>query len=156
MDAPLSGESRDPLVGRDLLIGCAAGVGLLVMIRLGEIAPLRFGYPRPTRPSRTGTRSTTPAPSSGALIGQLNAGIIGGLVSLFVLFFLRVLTRHDLAAAVLFVLLIGALFLTTVTFSSAMSRTFWLDSGLSNGLFRFRSSEMSLFPSTRPDCDGGL
>jgi hypothetical protein len=41
----LSGEFTDPLVGRDVLVGCAAGVGWRVFLQLAVLAPAWFGYP---------------------------------------------------------------------------------------------------------------
>src|SRR5205823_13767396 len=41
----LSGYVRDPRVGRDVLIGCAVGVGLTVVEALYNYLPPFFGYP---------------------------------------------------------------------------------------------------------------
>jgi predicted Ser/Thr protein kinase len=45
----LEGRFRDPLVGRDLLIGCAIGVALSIAVQLYQVAPgwLGFTPPRP-------------------------------------------------------------------------------------------------------------
>jgi serine/threonine-protein kinase len=43
----LAGRFRDPLVGRDLLIGFAVGAGVLVLWRLKVLLPPAFGLPPP-------------------------------------------------------------------------------------------------------------
>jgi hypothetical protein len=40
----LSGEIKDPLVGRDILIGCAAAVVINCLRQLTEVTPPLLGY----------------------------------------------------------------------------------------------------------------
>jgi len=95
------GSWRDPLVGRDVLIGCAAGAALTVLARLETSAPPLFGF-------ADGTLVTTPmdpllGPLSfvNALLQTLAAGVMfRGLLAIFFLFFLRMILRNDWAALV--------------------------------------------------------
>jgi serine/threonine-protein kinase len=41
----LAGDLSDPLIGRDVLIGCAAGTVLAIVGILGFVVPVRFGMP---------------------------------------------------------------------------------------------------------------
>ena len=43
----LAGRFRDPMVGRDLLIGGLFGVFLTLMLQLGVVLPPFFGRPSP-------------------------------------------------------------------------------------------------------------
>jgi len=45
----LSGRFRDPLVGRDVLVGCVYGIGFALFFRLHGLLPLWLGKP-PARP----------------------------------------------------------------------------------------------------------
>ena len=49
----LSGRHDDPLVGRDLLIGCLAGVAISLLVAAHQAAPVLFGLP-PGRPDNVG------------------------------------------------------------------------------------------------------
>jgi hypothetical protein len=101
----LAGGFRDPLVGRDVLVGCLFGAFSIALIRLGWFVPSWFGYP-PGQPYEgpqwqfLGAR-TIVAAISGGLIGSLFIS----LAFLFVLFLLRALLRKEWAAAVVWVLL---------------------------------------------------
>jgi hypothetical protein len=44
----LAGDWRDPLVGRDILIGCTAGVLVACLERMEYFAPALLGYPEPS------------------------------------------------------------------------------------------------------------
>jgi len=101
----LAGGFRDPMVGRDVLVGCLFGVFSIALIRLGWFVPSWIGYP-PSQPISgpdwqfLGAR-TMIADMSNNLIGAL----FGSLAFLFVLFLLRALLRKEWAAAVVWVLL---------------------------------------------------
>ena len=101
----LAGGFRDPLVGRDVLVGCLSGASTTAVGSLLWFVPSWLGYP-PTQPFSgpewqfLGTR-TIIADISSILIGAPFAW----LASLFVLFLLRVLLRNEGAAAVAWVLL---------------------------------------------------
>ena len=103
----LAGEWRDPLVGRDVLAGCAAGLVLACLLSLYVLLPSWFGFPEPAPPtffldSLHGMRSTIAALSSLPLLA-----IGSSFWALFLLFFLRVLLRHDALAAGLWVLVLS-------------------------------------------------
>jgi tRNA A-37 threonylcarbamoyl transferase component Bud32 len=124
----LAGGFRDPLVGRDLLVGCLLGAYSIGFGRIGWFVISWLGYP-------------TPQPQSGPQSVFLGARTIISDISLslgpvlfiplailFVLFLLRALLRKEWAAAVVFVLLftvfeaLGAGF---APFNLVMGLIFW-------------------------------
>ncbi len=101
----LAGGFRDPLVGRDLLVGCLLGAYSVGFGRIGLFVISRLGYPPPQPASGPqwqflGARTII----SDAAFG-LGPVLFIPLAILFVLFLLRALLRKELAAAVAFVLL---------------------------------------------------
>ncbi len=104
----LAGGWRDPLVGRDTLVGAVAGAGALLAINLAILAPRWIGLPQ-------GFPETPDTPSLGLthfalkFVTHVNAsvGLAFAFLFLLLLFFV-VLRREVLAAAALF-LLIAAL-----------------------------------------------
>jgi serine/threonine protein kinase len=105
----LAGQWRDPLVGRDLLLGVALGVAVDLWFQFGQLAENRFGKlpPQPATPS--------PLPllgvhASAALILNDTGTWLGLALALFFLFFLlRLGLRKDWAAGVVFVVINGAI-----------------------------------------------
>ena len=103
----LSGDWRDPLVGRDVLIGCAAGVASMCLFDVGRLVISWQGREAlPITPDWNMFNGTSPF--VGALLGQFASGIFVGLAELFVLFLFRVVLRRDWAAAALYVLMTGS------------------------------------------------
>jgi len=108
----LAGGFRDPLVGRDVLVGCLFGAFVAAVGNLGWFVRSWLDH-LPTRPLSgpewhfLGARAIIAGISYGLLIV-----LFLQLSMLFVLFFLRALLRKDWAAAVAFV------FLFTVFYSS--------------------------------------
>ncbi|MBI4474890.1 MAG: serine/threonine protein kinase, partial [Acidobacteria bacterium] len=103
----LAGEWRDPLVGRDVLIGCAVGVTLRGIIRLSFLLPLWFGYPEEmpiplVLTTLSGTNLNIPA-----IIDCVMPGLFNGFGSLFLFCFLRVLLRKEWLAAVAVILVLS-------------------------------------------------
>jgi hypothetical protein len=98
----LAGRLRDPLLGRDLLIGVILGVVWLVIVQLSllEIAR-RGGAPLlgATEYLRGGRHIL------GAWLGQVLKSVQATLVFFFVLFLLRILLRRSWLAAAVFVAL---------------------------------------------------
>ncbi len=100
----LAGGFRDPLVGRDVLMGCLLTTVSVVVARAGGLAALWLGAP-PVQPYEgpehvfLGARAIVSAVS-----GSVIFAIFIGLATLFFLFILRVLLRKGWAAAVVFVL----------------------------------------------------
>jgi hypothetical protein len=107
----LAGGFRDPLVGRDVLVGCLFSAFASALSRLGWFVPSWLGYP-PTQPlsgpqwQLLGARTIV---ADMALTWSTAIGIPLG--ALFVLFLLRALLRKEWAAAfayVLFFTVLGA------------------------------------------------
>jgi len=97
----LSGEWRDPLLGRDLLVGCAAGVSMTCIDRLQSLAPTWFGYTQEvSRSLGTLVVLAGTGPLISALVYLLAAAIFDAFGFLFLLFFLRILVRNERLAAV--------------------------------------------------------
>jgi serine/threonine-protein kinase len=100
----LSGEWRDPVLGRDLLVGCAVGMAASCVGRLLILLSLWFGRPESGLLSTNtdlllGTRSYI-----GFLVSQMPQGVVLPLALLFVYLFLRSLLRKEWLAAVAWVL----------------------------------------------------
>jgi Protein kinase domain len=106
----LAGGFRNPMVGRDVLVGSLFGAFLTLLSRLGWFVPSWLGEP-PTQPLSgpqlqfLGARTIL-----SAISGGLITSLFGALAFLFLLFLLRALLRKDWAAAVAFVLFFSVLF----------------------------------------------
>jgi len=110
----VDGRWRDPLVGRDLLVGTVVGVLLsLIGLLTQPIAELRGGLPPMPTVSTTGWIGTRQAAAD--LLASLPEvmWISLGLVVLLVL--LRTLLRRELLAALVVALLFTALMITNAT-----------------------------------------
>jgi hypothetical protein len=105
----LAGGFRDPLVGRDLLVGCLLGAFSIPLVRLGWFVPSWLGQP----PMMPYTGPQWQFMGSRAIIADMSNSLILSLfVSLgllFFLFLLRALLRKEWAAALVCVLLFTAL-----------------------------------------------
>jgi serine/threonine-protein kinase len=97
----LAGNWRDPLVGRDILIGAVVGVGIIFCnFYLGELVPRWLGYP-PGVPwfdfpatQLLGVRSF-----AGGLCKQIFGGVVQPFIILTLILLLRVVLRRDLLAS---------------------------------------------------------
>jgi serine/threonine-protein kinase len=98
----LSGEWRDPLVGRDVLVGCAAGVTTALLVRLTVLAPSWFGDP-PGRPVLfVSTAFTRTRYFLASVPTSFFLAMLGTLALLFIVVLLRTFLRSDrLAFAVI-------------------------------------------------------
>jgi serine/threonine-protein kinase len=98
----LSGRLRDPLVGRDLLIGFAAGIGLLAVTTLAHLAPgwLGAGSPNPLMWAITSLEGGRRALGSLFLFQLESLPAPLAFMALFLL--LRILLRRQWAAAIAF------------------------------------------------------
>ena len=110
----LSGNVRDPLVGRDVLIGCVVGVVVALLYYLQYPVASWLGVPQ-GQPLGTQALMATQLRlflGARAVVSvaswHLVSSICWGLAVLFVLFLLRVLLRNAWAAAVLCVLVLTA------------------------------------------------
>jgi hypothetical protein len=101
----LAGGFRDPLVGRDVLVGCLLSTVSVVLARAGWFVSLWLGSP-PLQPFTGPNRQFLGARAIiSDLSNNLPVAIFTGLAFLFVLFLFRVLLRREWAAAGAFVLL---------------------------------------------------
>lgn len=98
----LSGKLRDPLVGRDILLGTLLGLTWVLVFYVGYLFDIRVGE----RPILSSTEYLDGGRSVMALwLGNILGGLIGVLMFFFILVFLRVLTRNAWVSAALFVAL---------------------------------------------------
>jgi hypothetical protein len=98
----MSGRYRDPLVGRDLVLGIALGLSWILAFEIGTIFRMRNGAP-PQLPSADYLMGASSA--AGTLLSTLMISIIGTLLFFVTLVVIRVLVRNRWLAAVLFVAL---------------------------------------------------
>ncbi|HEX6649414.1 MAG TPA: serine/threonine-protein kinase, partial [Pyrinomonadaceae bacterium] len=114
----LAGGLRDPLVGRDILIGALFGIGIIVWdFYLATLAPQWFGYP-PRIPylDLPATQLLGLRSFGHGITNQIFAGLFQGFLLLFIwLLFYIILRRERLAAVAVWVVLAVALSLTHET-----------------------------------------
>jgi serine/threonine-protein kinase len=104
----LAGQWRDPLIGRDILIGSLAGTGLCLLGYLGHQLPLWLGrtVPPPQQGLLFGLRGIRQAASMWAT-GFLSM-LVGPMIILLVILLLRVLVRNSrVAVGLAFVIFVG-------------------------------------------------
>ena len=110
----LAGRARDPLVGRDVLIGVMAGVLSACVIHLGMLGPTWFGVAQPVLPtSILGPLGFSAVLLGGRhvvslMVGILAGNLINGVTSILLLLLLTVLLRSRRVAAVGLVALFAA------------------------------------------------
>ena len=101
----LAGGFRDPLVGRDLLVGCLLGAYSIGFGRIGWFVISRLGYPSPHPLSGPQWQFLGARTIISDISLSLGPVLFIPLAILFVLFLLRALLRKEWATAVVFVLL---------------------------------------------------
>jgi serine/threonine-protein kinase len=94
----LAGRFRDPMVGRDLLIGGLLGIFLTLMLQLAVVLPPLFGRPPPL-PISTWPSAFTNIPFH--LLMELPPAIRDALQWFFLLFLLVLFVRREWLASVL-------------------------------------------------------
>jgi protein kinase-like protein len=95
----LGGRVRDPLVGRDLLVGLLVGVAIVALARLGFLAPSWTGRP-PGSPGIPNVNALTgPGGLLANLLDMMAHSVVTAMGILFVLFLLRVVLRREWIAA---------------------------------------------------------
>jgi serine/threonine-protein kinase len=111
----LDGRFRDPMVGRDVLLGGLYGVAATLLIQLYQITPEWFGLPSP-RPDRLGTPGIEVASLGGTrhivalFLSAQEIALFQGLLFVMVVVVARLLLRRQwLAVGALLVL--GTLFM---------------------------------------------
>jgi len=111
----LAGRITDPLLGRDVLMGGLAGVGVALMMMLGVIVPSWLGL-APAPPFDTLTEPLTGTRQAlGALIGIQASSILSPIGLLFLILLLRILLRRKALA-------IGGAFLMIAALSALQNR----------------------------------
>ncbi|HEY6363028.1 MAG TPA: serine/threonine-protein kinase [Vicinamibacterales bacterium] len=115
----LAGEFRDPLVGRDVLIGCAAGCLMSAWGNGSLLLPEQLGLTPPIVPADLlgvtyGVQEAVPL-----LVWRLAQSVMTGLAAVFFLLLLRLAMRSRRAAIVAFAVTISA-------FVGAGSGHFWI------------------------------
>jgi serine/threonine-protein kinase len=97
----LSGQWRDPLVGRDLLIGSGIGILLLVPAHITRLlgAWRNIPPPRPTAPHWETLEGA--APALGDVLHVATEAVFVGVVLLVLLFIARTIVRNQKAAILL-------------------------------------------------------
>src|SRR5882672_8144944 len=102
----LSGRTRHPLVGSDILFGVLLGVVWLAIFQAAHIFALRAGAAPQLFSSNylSGTR-----PAMGMWLSQIPDAIIGTLQFFFILLGLKILLRRDWLAGIAFVALFSVL-----------------------------------------------
>ena len=104
----LIGRVRDPLVGRDILIGTLAGILLTWMVQAASVAPAWFGLPPPIPAVAPVSLLLGGRHALGEIVTWLGRAVGAGLVFLFSLFFLTVLLRRRQIAVAALVLIVTA------------------------------------------------
>jgi len=105
----LSGRLRDPLVGRDVLLGTVAGSASAVLFVFFLVAPARLGLPPPLpQPYLHGTTLAGFSDVGFRLFVNLFSSVLYAMVFLFMLVLLRILLRNGVLATVLWCFLVGS------------------------------------------------
>jgi eukaryotic-like serine/threonine-protein kinase len=104
----LSGNVRDPMVGRDLLLGTAAGTVLLTFFVLMVVLGARMGFAPPSPGPLIQGATLTHLKHVGfrLFVNQFSA-VLFAMTFLFMLVLLRMVVRKQWVAAVLWCLLVG-------------------------------------------------
>jgi serine/threonine-protein kinase len=101
----LAGNWRDPLVGRDVLFGCASGALAACLTNIARLAALETRTGGLTAPDWNLFNGT--APFLGAVIGTLGVSVADSLPMLFTLCLARIVLRHERTADAIFVVIAG-------------------------------------------------
>ena len=107
----LAGDWRDPLVGRDLLLGAFFGSALVLVGYMQVFIPRLTGMP-PTQPAQVvlkGLLGFQYVPN--LVVAQILNSLTFPAVFMFLVLLLTILTRHERVAIVLFGLIYAALYL---------------------------------------------
>jgi serine/threonine protein kinase len=118
----LSGEWRDPLVGRDVLVGCAAGATVALLVRFTVLAPAWLGDQLGRPILLVGTPFIRTRTFIGIVALAFFLAMLFSLGFLFILVLLRTLLRSDRLAFGTWVLVAS---LTTL-FDTSVSGGTWI------------------------------
>jgi serine/threonine-protein kinase len=113
----LSGRVRDPRVGRDVLLGCAAGILMALITSAHNLLPLLYGQPAYPPGAPILSYLNGPLAALATMDRMIAVSISRAMTNIFALVLLRVLVRRVWLAMVLVVLLfsfnaIAALFVS--------------------------------------------
>ena len=104
----LSGRFRDPLVGRDVLLGAVTGLAALAVFMVGFVAPGPFGRgPLTSGPMLDGSLLSSLRQAGFRVLVNLFSAVLYGMVFLFMFALLRMLLRVRWLAAAVWCLLIS-------------------------------------------------
>lgn len=101
----LAGRFRDPLVGRDLMVGTMVGALVVTAIHLRYLGVTWFGEPVPQPPFVSLAALESIGQNIAKILGVLSFTVFLPLGLVFLLFVLRVVLRRNWLAAVFFVLI---------------------------------------------------
>jgi hypothetical protein len=104
----LSGQWRDPLVGRDLLIGAVYGILLTVFESSDNFILPLFGKLPPMPGGLQPSALLGVRPALGALLFYILFFVLYSLLIFFLIFIMRLIVRRDWIAALVIVLLAAA------------------------------------------------
>jgi len=95
----LAGDWRDPLVGRDILIGCAGGsITIVLFVLLDGVFPILLGKPPALQitgpPDNIGGILAGVAGVPEFILVELSGALIGGFIGSFLILFLGLLLRR--------------------------------------------------------------
>ncbi|HEX5474485.1 MAG TPA: serine/threonine-protein kinase [Vicinamibacterales bacterium] len=133
----LAGRLRDPIVGRDVLLGVACGAGFTLLHFGMEVLPRAFGFPEP-QPHASEFGALLGARGYVlTLLGSVNLGLQNGLITVFEVFVLRAVFDAAMRRASgwkpsprtserLFIA-IAVVILTALTLAGNTGREWWLD-----------------------------
>jgi len=104
-----AGHLRDPLVGRDVLIGCVVGSLALVLFLAAVFGPTWLGGSVPAPPPfPLGETLTSYREVGFRVFVNLFSAVLVALVFLFMLVLLRLLLRNSILAVILWCVLVGS------------------------------------------------
>jgi hypothetical protein len=127
----LAGELRDPLVGRDVLVGCAAGPLLAVVAFIILLLPEWLGVPPDLVPADVLGVANSVQAAVPLLVWRSAQAVMAGLACVCLLLLLRLALRSRRAAVAVFVLASAAM-------SGASAGNFWIafsGTAISVGIF---------------------
>jgi len=101
----LAGDFRDPLVGRDLLIGTVIGASLIVVLGISRIAPNWIGKATPVNDT-PGTAILDTHQFFSSFASQLSAGLFLAFICVFLLLVFVALLRSEMASLIILGILI--------------------------------------------------
>jgi hypothetical protein len=93
----LAGRIRDPYVGRDMLIGVATGLALIVIHSVVLIVPRWLGWPEPVPPAAQSSALIDLRMFLSAIAGAISSGVQSGLITVLQIALLRYVVQAALA-----------------------------------------------------------